>query len=48
MAMGLGHLLQYCIWYPPVLIAYAVGAAVILFGAVTVAMTVLEHIEENQ
>jgi hypothetical protein len=34
--------------YPPLLIAYAVGAVVVLFGAVTVAMTVLEHIEENQ
>jgi len=44
----LEQLLQSAILYPPVLIAYAVGAVVILFGAVTFALTVLEHIEENQ
>lgn len=46
--MVLEQMLQYCLIYPPLLIAYAVCAVVSLFGAVTFALTVLEHIEENQ
>lgn len=44
----LEQLLQSAILYPPVLIAYAVGAVVIVFSAVTIALTVAEHIEETQ